>query len=69
MFETGLNDQDLLGDSGQHSLFESVELVKAAPSADLAKTDKDPAHSIAIERLVTVENKNVPSKLRAQSLH
>lgn len=37
---------DLLGDGRQHSLFQTVELVEAAPGSYLAQTHEDTAHGL-----------------------
>lgn len=40
---------DLLGDSGEHSLLQTVELVKAAPSSHLTQTHEDTTHGLKKE--------------------
>lgn len=45
-----LNILDLLGDSRQHSLLQTVKFVKAAPSAHLAQTHEDTTHGLKTRR-------------------
>jgi hypothetical protein len=44
--ETFLDGLDLLRDGRQHSLLQTIELVEAAPSADLAQANEDSAHGL-----------------------
>lgn len=41
-----LDELDLLGDGRQHSLFQTIELIKAPPGPHLAQTHEDTAHSL-----------------------
>ena len=44
--EALLDGLDLLRDGGEHALLEPVELVEAAPGADLAQPHEDPPHRL-----------------------
>lgn len=46
VFQGLLYGLNLLGDSRQHSLLQSVELVKTAPGPNLTKPHKDTTHSL-----------------------
>lgn len=67
--KTRLDREDLLRDSGEHTLFKSIELIEATPGADLAETDEDATHRVAIERLITVKDEDEATELGAQGLH
>lgn len=43
-----LDGLDLLGHSRQHSLLETIELIKTAPRSHLAQTHKDTTHSLRV---------------------
>ncbi|KAI6748665.1 hypothetical protein HG530_015438 [Fusarium avenaceum] len=57
LLKTQLDILDLLRNSGQDSLLQTVELVETAPSANLADTEEDTAHGLEIEGVVTAEDK------------
>lgn len=44
--QSHLDVLDLLGDGRQHSFFQTIELIKAAPSSNLTQTHKDTAHGL-----------------------
>ena len=67
--ESLLYGLDLLGDSRQHPLFQSVELVKAAPGPNLTETNKDTPHGLEVKRLITVEDQHKATQLMTKSLH
>jgi hypothetical protein len=66
--ETELNALDLLRDGREDALLESVELVEASPSADLAETDEDAAHRLEVERLVAAKHEDEATELDSQRL-
>mmetsp|Transcript_110735 Transcript_110735/g.352711 ORF Transcript_110735/g.352711 Transcript_110735/m.352711 type:complete len:877 (-) Transcript_110735:5495-8125(-) len=65
----GLDRQDLFTHRRQDPLLKTVELVKAAPSADLAEADEDAAHGLEVETLVAAEDKHEAAHGAAQGLH
>ena len=67
--ESLLYGLDLLGDGRQHSLFQSVELVKAAPGPNLAQTNKDTPHGLEVKCLITVEDQHKATQLMTKGLH
>ena len=64
-----LDSQDLLRASRKDSLFQSVELIEAAPRADLAETSENTTHGSIIETLVAVEYKHESPQLSAKHLN
>ena len=67
--KTSLDDQNLLRAGREHTFLQSVELVEAAPSSDLAETDEDTAHCVEIEGFIAVEHQHEETELRAESLY
>ncbi len=63
-----LNALDLLRDGRQDTLLESIELVETSPCSDAAQTDKDAAHRLEVERLVTAEDDDKHAELHTQCL-
>ena len=49
----------LLTNSTQNPLLQSIELVKASPSADLTQSDEDTTHGLEVERLVATEDQEL----------
>jgi len=49
--EAFLDGLDLLRDGRQHSLLQTIELVEAAPSADLAQANEDSAHGLKVNEM------------------
>ena len=54
--KTGLDGEDRLRNSGKHAFLKSIEFVEAAPGTDLAETDENTTHCIAIESFITIED-------------
>lgn len=55
-----LNVLNLLGDSREHSLLQTVELIKASPRSHLAKTHKNTTHGLRgkwVEQEILVREK------------
>ena len=69
LFKRFLDGLNLLRDSGQHALLETIELVETSPSADLTQSDKDASHGLEIERLVAVKDDYEAAELVAERLH
>lgn len=46
----------LLGDGREHSLFQTVELVEAAPCSHLAQTHKDTTHGLKEKRFINLND-------------
>lgn len=69
LLESLLYGLDLLGDSRQHPLLQSVELIEASPGTNLTKTNKDTAHGLEVKGLVTVEDQHKSTQLVTKSLH
>lgn len=63
-----LNTLNLLRDGRENSFFQSIELVKAAPRADLAKADKNATHRLEIERLIAAKDEDEATKRYSQRL-
>lgn len=55
-----LNDLDLLADSRQHLLIQTVEFIKAAPRPTLDQAHKDASHALEVKLLITIEHKDLP---------
>ena len=66
--KTLLDALDLLRDGTEDTFLETVELVEAAPRADLAKTDEDTSHGLEVECLVATEDQDETSQLHTESL-
>ena len=66
ILERPLDTLDLLRDGRHDSFFESIEFIKAAPSADLTETQKDATNSVEIKALVTAEYENKFAKEAAE---
>jgi hypothetical protein len=66
LLEAQLNVLDLLRDSGQDTLLQTVELVETTPSTDLADTKEDTAHGLEVESVVTAEDKCESSQLHTK---
>ena len=64
-----LDGLDLLGHGRQHTFLQTIELIKASPCSHLAQTNKDAAHGLEIECLITVEHQHKSSQLVAKSLY
>lgn len=56
VFEGFLYGLDLLGDGGQHSLLQPVELIEAAPGSHLTQPHKDTTHGLE-EKCSLVDNR------------
>ena len=55
---------------GTHLLFqESVELVEAPPRTKPNKTCEDATHRLEVNALVAIENEDLPTEARTESLH
>ena len=63
-----LNRLDLLGYSRQHSFLKTIELIKAAPSPNLAKADKNPSHGLEVKGFIAIEYQDKSSKLVSKCL-
>ena len=63
LLECLLDGLDLLGDSRQHSLLQTVELIKASPRPHLTQTDKDTPHGLEVKCLITVEDEDKATEL------
>ena len=66
--QTLLNTLYLLRDGTKNSFFETVELIETSPGSDLTETDKDTAHGLEVERLVTAEDQDETPKLHTKRL-
>lgn len=66
--KTLLDSLYLLRDGTQNAFLQTIELVEAPPSSDLAKTNKDTTHSLEVECLITTKNKDEATKLDTESL-
>lgn len=67
--ETSLNDQNLLRAGREHTFLQSVKLVEAAPSTDLAETDEDATHCVEVEGFVAVEHQDKETELRTKGFN
>ena len=55
---------------GTHLLFqESVELVETPPRTTPNKTYEDATHRLEVNALVAIENEDLPTEARTESLH
>ena len=66
--ETLLDTLDLLCDSRQDTLLETVELIETAPGSDLTQTNENTTHGLEVESLVTAENEDESTELHAKCL-
>lgn len=64
--KTLLNALNLLRNRGQDALLETIELVEATPSTDLAETNEDTPHRLKVKRLVAAEDQNEATQLNSQ---
>lgn len=69
LFDGELNYLDLLGDSGQLHLKQSVELVEASPGATLDETDEDATHRLVVQAFVTIEDEHLATEVLTKSFH
>ena len=65
--KTLLDGLDLLRNSTENTLLESIELIKASPRSNLTKTNENTTHGLEIESFVTAENEDEAAKLDTQS--
>ncbi len=68
LLQTKLDILDLLRDGRQDTLLQTVELVEAAPRADLADTEEDAAHGLEVERVVAAEDEREAAELDTECL-
>ena len=68
-FECLLDGLYLLGDGREHSLLQTVELIKASPGTDLAETNKDTTHGLEVKCLITVEDQHKATQLVTKGFH
>ncbi|GKT85477.1 hypothetical protein Ct61P_03327 [Colletotrichum tofieldiae] len=68
LLQAELNVLNLLRDSRQDSLLETVKLVETSPSTNLADTKEDATHGLEVESVVTAEDQCEAAELKAESL-
>lgn len=67
--ETLLYRLNLLRNGTKNALFQSVKLIKAAPSADLAKTNENTTHSFEVKVLIATKDQYESTQLYTEGLH
>ena len=58
---------DLLADGRQHIFLQTVELIKAAPSAAFHQANEDAPNTSEIELTITVEDQHLRTQLLTQT--
>mmetsp|Transcript_1997 Transcript_1997/g.5250 ORF Transcript_1997/g.5250 Transcript_1997/m.5250 type:complete len:276 (-) Transcript_1997:2227-3054(-) len=64
-----LDAENLLTHGAQDTFLETIELVEAAPGADLTETGENSSHCAEIEGFIAVENEDESPELRSERLH
>ena len=65
LFQTQLDTLNLLRDSRQDPLLQSIELVKTSPSANLTQAHKDTTHRLEIKGFIAAEHQHEAAELDA----
>jgi len=68
LFDSPLDDLDLLRDGRELFFKKSVKLIEATPGATLDETDEDSAHRLVVKTLIAVEDQDLSTECLTQGL-
>ena len=69
LFDGPLDNLDLLRDSRELLLEQTVEFVEASPGSALDETDEDSPHRLVVKPFIAIEDQHLPTEGLSQSFH